>query len=82
MDKKALKLIVFVLVLFAIGMVLASLSWQGDTIYSGAYAPMVEKSLKRKQAEQLDSPKSEQPDAMGLKEREINRQKGDRFSTY
>jgi hypothetical protein len=83
MNKKTIKLILFVFIVFAIAMVLTSAYWQGDSLYKGAYAPLVEKSRERQQATEGDSvPPSEQPDAHGFKERDIERQKGDRFSTY
>jgi hypothetical protein len=83
MNKKTLNLILFIFIVFAIAMVVASAYWQGDSLYKGAYAPIVEKSRERqKAAEGEDAPPSEQPDAYGFKEKDIDRQKGDRFSTY
>lgn len=77
------KLLVFILIIFSIGLVLASIYWHGDTLYQGAYAPIVEKSQQRKQADQQDDGgSSNQPTPPGFKERDIDRQKGDRFATY
>lgn len=58
-----------------------------DRFYSGAYSPMVEKSLKAKQAAaesaaDEESSHSDEPRARGLREREIQKQRGDRYSTY
>lgn len=83
---KQTKLIIMVVVLFCVGLIVASCFWHGDSIYSGAYAPMVEKSMQRQQAEvdrkKADGEASDEPQAPGFKEKDINRQHGDGFSTY
>ena len=87
---KKLKLILIIIALFLIGMVFASIFWHGDNLYKGAYAPMVEKSQLRQQEErpaqndQNDGHDgySDQPQAPGFKEKDIERQRGDGFSTY
>lgn len=80
------KLIIFVIVVFCLGILIASFFWRDNTIYSGAYAPMVEKAQARKAAE-LERQKqsgeaSEEPHAKGFREKDIDRQKGNGFSTY
>jgi len=79
---KQVKLLLFVLILFAIGLVVASVFWQGDTIYSGAYAPIVKRAQQRKLQADQENGHSEQPDAPGFKEKDIDRQKGDGYATY
>lgn len=83
---KQTKLILMVVVLFCVGLIIASCFWKGDSIYSGAYAPMVQKSLERQQDE-LDRKKSageasDEPQAKGFKEKDIDREHGEGFSTY
>ncbi len=57
-----------------------------DQFYSGAYGPIVERANQNKKA--LDDyrkehgDESDQPRASGLRENEIEKHKGDRYSTY
>lgn len=81
---KNLKLILIVIALFMAAMVIASMLWHGDNLYKGAYAPMVEKSqLRQQEGRQSNGDEhSDQPQAPGFKEKDIDRQHGDGFSTY
>jgi uncharacterized protein YxeA len=80
------KLILIVIVMFCLGILVASFFWHSDTLYSGAYAPMVQKSLERQEAERVRKKEtgetSDEPQAPGFKEKDIDRQKGSGFSTY
>ena len=80
------KQILIVIVVLCLGMLIAAFIWQGDSLYSGAYAPMVEQSNDRKAIEKhiedQEAPPSVEPQAPGFKERDIDKQKGNGFNTY
>ncbi|MBY0403290.1 MAG: hypothetical protein K2X66_05280 [Cyanobacteria bacterium] len=56
-----------------------ALNWKENSIYIKPYAAIVE---KRQQLEDSEAKPSEQPVAPGFKESEINKVRGDRYSTY
>lgn len=87
------KLILFYVGLFCLLIVLVSFFWRSDQYYSNAYAPMVEKSNrdraiveKNKETERrsggYSARESQQPLPSGFRERDIEKSRGDRFSTY
>lgn len=63
-----------------------SFNWNADRLFSGAYAPMVEKSLEnQKRSDQIRKERgdySDEPHTRGLKEKEIKKQYGEGFSTF
>ncbi len=83
------KLILFYVGLFCVAVVIISFAWRSDSYYSDAYSPIVEKSNQnkaieaenRKMSGQFGSD-SDQPSAAGFREKDIDKSKGDRFSTY
>lgn len=81
---KSLKLTLIVIILVMLGLVIANAFWHGDSLYKGAYAPIVEKSQLRQQEERQSDAEdhSDEPQAPGFKEKDIDRQRGDGFSTY
>ena len=82
--KKQLKLLLVIMVAFFIGLVVMSFFWRDDNTYKNAYTPMVEKSLERQKenSQERDEDSSVEPHAPGFREKDIDRQHGDRFSTY
>lgn len=88
------KLILFYVGLFCAALVLISLFWNADKYYSNAYSPIVEKANRdraiieqnRRNEERAGNSSggqdSEQPSPAGFKERDIEKNRGNRFSTY
>lgn len=78
------KWLLFSLLLVFTGLAIVSAFWHKDPYFSGAYTPMVEKSQARKRLQESNSatPPSEQPNAMGFAEKDIEKQKGNRYATY
>lgn len=78
--------------IFIIGLVLAGVvvvifawNWKGGTdFYSRSYAPVVQRSQEqRRLLDELDKKvRSSQPRPAGFKESEIEKTRGDRYSTY
>ena len=80
------KLILFCIGLFCLVFLIIGFFFSNaDRFYSGAYTPMVEKSRRAKEAaaEANKTEKtSDEPRARGLRERDIEKKRGDRYSTY
>lgn len=87
------KLILFYVGLFCTALVLISFFWNADKYYTNAYAPVVEKANrdrgiieqnKRNEARAGGSSdqSSRQPTPAGFKERDMEKNRGDRFSTF
>jgi hypothetical protein len=87
LDQKS-RLLLIGIMLLVCGLLAVCLLWRGDNLYSGAYSPMVEKSLQRQGAsgtgegQNQKEKQSDQPQAPGFREKDINRQHGEGFSTY
>jgi hypothetical protein len=85
LDQKS-RLLLIGMMLLVCGLLAVCLLWRGDNLYSGAYSPMVEKSLQRQgtggSGERQKDEESDQPQAPGFREKDINRQHGEGFSTY
>lgn len=82
------KFIVYCAALVAISLFLISFSWNANSFFVGAYRPVVEKSERMKEAanriqdgDEPDKPSNE-PRAIGMREVEIKKERGDRYSTY
>ncbi|WP_303673527.1 hypothetical protein [Vampirovibrio chlorellavorus] len=83
------KLILFYVGLFCLAVVIISFAWRSDSYYSNAYTPVVEKSNRNKAIEaqnrKMDGQSgsdSNQPNAAGFREKDIDKNRGERFSTY
>lgn len=87
------KLILFYVGLFCLTVVLVAFFWRSDQYYSSAYAPVVERSVRNRAIMEENRRNegggsgytnydSRQPAAAGFRERDIDKNKGDRFSTY
>lgn len=83
------KLILLYVGLFCLTVVLVAFFWRSDQYYSNAYAPVVEKAERNRaiieenrRGSGYGGGSSGQPAAAGFRERDIEKNKGDRFSTY
>lgn len=87
------KLILVYVGLFCLGLLLLTFFWSSNKYYSNAYTPIVEKSRRdraiveqnrrnEEQAGDSSSRSSDQPTPAGFRERDIEKNRGDRFSTY
>jgi hypothetical protein len=87
------KMILFLVGLFCVAVVLASLFWRSNQYYSNAYTPIVEKARANRAIIQQNrnnegkngndsSGETQQPQASGFQEQDIEKHNGDRFSTY
>lgn len=80
------KLILFYVGLFCLAVVIISFAWRSDSYYSNAYTPIVEKSNRNKAIEaqnrKMSGSDSDQPSAAGFREKDIDKNQGERFSTY
>lgn len=91
------KLILFYVGLFSLALVLIAFFWNADKYYSNAYSPVVEKANRdraiieqNRQKEQRAgrsegqgrSNGSNQPRPAGFREQDIDKKRGERFSTY
>lgn len=87
------KLILFYVGIFCAALVLISLFWNADKYYSGAYTPVVEKANRdraiieqnrrnEERAGDSSGQDSQQPNPAGFKERDIEKNRGNRFSTF
>lgn len=80
------KLILFCIGLFCVVFLIIGFFFSnGNRFYSGAYTPVVKKSMDAKQeaaTEEDEESDSEQPRAAGLREREIQKHRGNGYSTF
>lgn len=75
------KLILFYVGLFCIALAIISYVWQSDQYYSNAYTPVVEKA-RLERAIREDEQSSKQPAPAGFREKDIDKNRGNGFSTY
>ncbi len=91
------KLILIYVGLFCATLIVLAFLWRSDKYYSNAYAPIVEKSERNKaiieqnrrteqarysNSDSQGSGTSSQPRPAGFREQDIDKNRGDRFSTY
>lgn len=80
------KLLLLGVILFCIALVSLSFFWSANKYYTKAYTPAIERSNERRKAIEAErkasGESSEQPRPAGFAEKDIKKQKGDRYSTY
>jgi hypothetical protein len=80
------KLILFCVSLFCIGLVIVTFVWNSNKYYTGAYSPIVKRSIEnRKEIEayrKAHGESSDQPSAPGFREKDIKKERGRGYSTY
>jgi hypothetical protein len=80
------KLFLFCVFLFCTGLIIVSCVWNANKFYAGAYSPLIQQSIERKQEveayKKAHGDSSDEPHPAGFKESDIDKEHGDRYSTY
>jgi hypothetical protein len=80
------QLFLFYVGLFCTGLIIVSFAWNANKFYTSAYTPVVQQAIERRAEieayKKAHGESSNEPRAAGFKESDMDKQQGDRYSTY
>jgi hypothetical protein len=84
MSAQARFFLIFCGILCVVGLLIVSFLWNADGYFTNAYSPIVQQSQEaaRNQDRDTEEKPSGQPRPAGFSEKDIEKQRGNRYATY